>query len=62
MASNLGIIKYKMDHKERGIALVINMQTFDPIPDTQKQWEERVWSKKDVESFTPSQSSSQKTR
>ena len=32
MASNPGIIKYKMDHRERGIALVINIQNFDPSP------------------------------
>jgi hypothetical protein len=51
MASNPVIIKYKMDHKERGIALVINIQAFDPTTDPQKQLEERVWSKKDVESL-----------
>jgi hypothetical protein len=51
MASNLGINKYKMDHKERGIALAINIQKFDPSPFAQKQLEERVWSKKDVESL-----------
>ena len=51
MASNPGINKYKMDHKERGIALVINIQKFDPTPFAQKQLEERVWSKKDVESL-----------
>ncbi len=48
MVSNPGITKYKMDHKERGIALVINIQKFYPTPDPQKQLEERVWSKKDV--------------
>jgi hypothetical protein len=51
MASNPGINKYKMDHKERGIALVINIQAFDPTPDPQKQLEERVWSETDVESL-----------
>jgi hypothetical protein len=51
MASNPGIIKYKMDHKERGIALVINIQKFDPPPAPQKPVKERVWSKKDVESL-----------
>jgi hypothetical protein len=30
MASNAGIIKFKMDHEERGIALVMNIQKFDP--------------------------------
>jgi hypothetical protein len=40
-----------MDHSERGIALVINIQKFDPTPFAQKQLEERVWSKKDVESL-----------
>jgi hypothetical protein len=40
-----------MDHKERGIALVINLQAFDPTPDPRKKLEERVWSKKDVESL-----------
>jgi hypothetical protein len=51
MASNPGIIKYKMDHKERGIALVINIQKFDTTHLAQKQLKERVWSKKDVESL-----------
>jgi len=51
MASNPGIIKYKMDHKKRGIALVINIQKFDPSSDPQKQLEERVWSETDVESL-----------
>ena len=45
MASNPEIIKYKMDHKERGIALAINIQKFDPTHDPQKKLEERVWSK-----------------
>jgi caspase 6 len=51
MASNPGINKYKMDHRQRGIALVINIQKFDPTPFAQKQLEERVWSIKDVESL-----------
>jgi len=51
MASNLGINKYKMDHKERGIALVINIQNFDPTPDPRNELKERVWSRKDVESL-----------
>jgi hypothetical protein len=51
MASNPGINQYKMDHRERGIALVINIQKFDPTPFAQKQLEERVWSIKDVESL-----------
>jgi hypothetical protein len=51
MASNPGINKYKMDHKERGIALVINIKEFDPTHDPQSKLEERVWSKKDVESL-----------
>ena len=51
MASNPVIIKYKMDHNERGIALVINIQAFDPTPFAQKQLIERVWSIKDVESL-----------
>ena len=41
--------KYNMNHKERGIALVINMQTYDaPNP---FKLEERKWSEKDVESL-----------
>jgi hypothetical protein len=48
MASNLGIIKYKIDHKERSKALVINIQKFDPPLASQKPVKERVWSKKDV--------------
>jgi hypothetical protein len=51
MASNPGINKYKMDHKERGIALVINIQKFDPTHDPRNKLEERVWSEKDVESL-----------
>jgi hypothetical protein len=51
MASNPGIIKYKMDHKERGIALVINIQKFDPPLAFRKPVKERVWSEKDVESL-----------
>jgi len=40
-----------MDHKERGVALVINMQKYDPAPDQRKQLEERVWSLKDAENL-----------
>ena len=41
--------KYNMNHKERGIALVINMQNFDdPNP---FKLAERKWSEKDVESL-----------
>jgi len=41
--------KYNMNHKERGIALVINMQNYDdPNP---FKLEERKWSVKDVESL-----------
>ena len=40
--------KYKMDHKERGIALLINMHTYNPNP---YELEERKWSKKDVENL-----------
>ncbi len=47
--SNLN--KYNMDHKERGVALVINMQKYDPAPDQRKQLEERVWSLKDAENL-----------
>jgi caspase 7 len=43
---------YKMDHEKRGIALVINIQTFDPTPDPREQLEERIWSVKDVENLT----------
>ena len=38
-------LKFKMDHKERGIALLINMHTYKPNP---YKLEERKWSKKDV--------------
>ncbi len=51
MASNPGIIKYKMDHKERGKALVKNIQKFDPPLASQKPVKERVWSEKDVKSL-----------
>jgi len=51
MASNAGIIKYKMDHEERGIALVMNIQKFDPPLAPQKPVKERVWSKKMVKSL-----------
>jgi beta-glucosidase/6-phospho-beta-glucosidase/beta-galactosidase len=40
-----------MDHKERGIALVINIQKFDLPLAFQKPVEERVWSEKDVKSL-----------
>ena len=45
--------KYKMDHKERGIALVINMQKYDspPSPGQKIHLDERVWSRKDVENL-----------
>jgi hypothetical protein len=44
--------KYNMNHKERGIALVINMQNYDaPNP---FKLEERKWSEKDVENSQPS--------
>jgi hypothetical protein len=45
------INKYKMDHKERGIALVINIRNYDLTTDPQKQLEERIWSIKDVENL-----------
>jgi hypothetical protein len=51
MASNPGINKYKMDHKKRGKALVINIQKFNPPFAPQKPVKERVWSIKDVESL-----------
>ncbi len=35
-----------MDHEERGIALVMNKQKFDPPLAPQKPVKERVWSKK----------------
>ena len=41
--------KYKMNHAKRGIALVININKYDPNPSELK---ERVWSKKDVENLT----------
>jgi hypothetical protein len=44
MAKNL----YKMDHAKRGIALVINIRTYNPNPDKLK---ERIWSEKDVENL-----------
>jgi len=41
--------KYKMEHEKRGVALVINMQTYDaPNP---FQLKERVWSVKDVDNL-----------
>jgi hypothetical protein len=41
--------KYKMDHEKRGIALVINMQTYEyPNP---FNLDERKWSPKDVENL-----------
>ena len=39
---------YKMDHPKRGIALVINIKTYDPNP---HKLEERKWSEKDVENL-----------
>ena len=41
--------RYKMDHAKRGIALIININKYDPNP---YELEERVWSKKDVENLT----------
>ena len=43
--------KYNMNHKERGIALVINIRNFDTISDHRKQLNERVWSVKDVDNL-----------
>ena len=40
--------KYKMDHKKRGIALVINIRTYDPNP---YELKERKWSEKDIENL-----------
>jgi len=37
-----------MDHPKRGIALVINIKTYNPNPD---QLRERVWSEQDVENL-----------
>ena len=43
------LLKYNMDHGKRGIALIINTDTYDdPNP---FKLEERVWSKKDVENL-----------
>jgi caspase 7 len=39
---------YKMDHPKRGVALVINIKTYDPNP---YKLEERKWSEKDVENL-----------
>jgi len=39
---------YKMDHPKRGIALVINIKTYNPNP---HKLEERKWSEKDVENL-----------
>jgi len=39
---------YNMKHDKRGIALVINIQSYNPNPDNLK---ERVWSVKDVENL-----------
>ena len=41
--------KYKMDHAKRGIALIININKYEPNP---FKLEERVWSIKDVENLT----------
>ena len=41
--------KYKMDHAKRGIALVININKYEPNPSKIK---EREWSIKDVENLT----------
>jgi hypothetical protein len=41
--------KYKMEHAKRGIALVININKYDP---NTFALEERKWSKKDVENLT----------
>ena len=45
--------KYNMNHKERGIALVINMQNYDdPNPEeSEPKLKKRKWSEKDVESL-----------
>jgi hypothetical protein len=39
---------YKMDHDQRGIALVINIKAYNPNP---HQLDERNWSEKDIESL-----------
>jgi hypothetical protein len=39
---------YNMDHPKRGIALVVNIKTYDPNP---HKLEERKWSEPDVESL-----------
>jgi len=39
---------YKMDHDQRGIALVINIKAYNPNP---HQLDERKWSEKDIESL-----------
>ena len=40
--------KYNMDHAKRGIALIININKYDPNPN---KLEEREWSEKDVENL-----------
>jgi hypothetical protein len=40
--------KYNMEHDRRGIALVINIRTYNPNP---YHLQERVWSEKDVENL-----------
>ena len=42
-------LRYKMDHAERGIALVLNISKYDPNP---LKLKERKWSIKDVEILT----------
>jgi len=41
--------KFNMNHAKRGIALIINIQKYDPNP---LKLKERVWSEKDVDNLT----------
>ena len=49
MTSNENTSKYKMNHAKRGIALIININKYDPNPNKHK---EREWSIKEVENLT----------
>jgi hypothetical protein len=54
MSPTHGIKKYNMNNERRGIALVINIRTFDLTLEPENQAKERVWSIKDVENLRQS--------
>ena len=45
------INNYDMNHEKRGIALVININEYDPTTTNKEKQKERVWSKKDVDNI-----------